>query len=221
MRRGAEGRLTFMTSEQSVSHVVRTGGLGAGEAEEGLSYAFRARMIGPGSRFHLHEGVLHWSVGARSGALKLSDVTQVRLTFHPGQLAAASYEMRVSGRGGERLRIGSVSRTSLTSVDDNRAGYTAFLRALHAGLQPYAARVRFEGGLAPWRWWLMSGLAAITLIGLAAVLVSALTYSQWSVTVLLLVLCPLLAWPLVETLWRNQPQPYTPSDLPIRLVPAG
>ncbi|OYW40969.1 MAG: hypothetical protein B7Z45_04025, partial [Azorhizobium sp. 12-66-6] len=92
--------------------------------------------------------------------------------------------------------------------------------ALHAALQPHAGGIVFDGGLSPWRWWLMGGLAVITALGLVAVLASALRNADWTAGALIAVLCPLLAWPLWEMLWRNRPEPYSPSALPVRLLPS-
>lgn len=185
---------------------------------DGLVYAARPKMMGPGSRFRLHDGMLDWAVGARSGRLALGDVVAVRLTYHPGQLASPNYEMRLKGRGGEDLKIGSLSRTSVTGVEDNRAAYAAFVRAVHGALPPKAT-IRFDGGLPSWRWGLMSVLGAITACGLIAVVASAVLNGQWTVAALMAVLCPLLGWPLAETLWRNTPAPYSPNALPTRLIP--
>lgn len=184
-----------------------------------ITYAARPRLIGPGSRFRLSQGVLEWQVGARSGTLRMADVTEVRLSYHPGQLAASNFEMRLKGRDGTNLKIGSLSRTSITGIEDNRAAYAAFVRAVHAALQGNAG-VQYAAGLPAWRWWLMAVLAGITGCGLVAVVVSALGNAQWTVAALLGILCPVLAWPLVETLWRNTPALYGPQDLPPRLVPA-
>ncbi|MEP9378136.1 hypothetical protein ABLE91_15575 [Aquabacter sp. CN5-332] len=185
---------------------------------DGLVYAARPKMMGPGSRFRLHDGVLDWTVGPRSGRLALADVASVRLSYHPGQLASPNYEMRLKGRGGEDLKIGSLSRTSVTGIEDNRRAYAAFVRAVHGALPP-AASIRFDGGLPSWRWGLMSVLGAITACGLLAVLASAVLSGQWPVAALMAVLTPLLGWPLAETLWRNKPAPYSPNDLPTRLIP--
>lgn len=177
-------------------------------------------MVGPGSHFRLHEGVLHWRVGARAGALKLSDVTAVRLAYRPGQLGSPTFEAVVKARGGLSLRIGSMSRTSITKVENHDAAYVAFLRALHAGLAPHAGRIRFEAGLPRWRWWLMAGLGALTVAGLAAVLFHAVTARDWPLAALLLILCPTLGWPALETLRRNTPALYRPGDLPALLIPS-
>ncbi|MEP9366896.1 hypothetical protein [Xanthobacter sp. VNH20] len=193
---------------------------GAPPAEEGLIYSFRPRLIGSGSRFRLDGETLHWAVGARSGALHLRDVVRVRLSYHPGQLASPNYQTVIHGKAGEKLTIGSLSRTSITNVDDHRKAYAAFIAALHGALRPYASAIVFDGGLPPWRWWLMSALAGVTALGLVAVLASALGNADWTVGALILVLCPLLAWPLAEMLWRNQPAPYSPSALPARLLPS-
>lgn len=184
-----------------------------------VTYSARPRMVGPGSRFHLENGILDWSIGARSGRLALADVVAVRLSYHPGQLAAPNFEMRLRGRNGESLRVGSLSRTSITSVEDNRAAFAAFVRAVHAGLNGNSATA-FDAGLARWRWGLMSALGAVTACGLLAVLASALAQNQWTVAAVMAVLCPVLGWPLAETLWRNVPGTYSPDALPARLMPA-
>lgn len=185
-----------------------------------LSYAYRSKMIGPGSRFRLTGGVLEWDVGARSGKLALADVTKVRLLYSPGQLASPSYEMRLTGRSGETVRIGSLSRTAVAQVQDHRAQYVPFIQALHAGLAPHAAGIMFAGGLPPWRWWLMAGLTTMTIAGLLAVLATVALASQWAVAAVVVILSLLLGWPVAEMLWRNQPVRYAPSALPSRLVPA-
>lgn len=183
-----------------------------------ITYASRPRLIGPGSRFRLSGGVLEWQVGARSGALRLADVTEVRLSFQPGQLGSPNYQMRLKGREGTLLKVGSLSRTAITGVEDNRAAYAAFVRAVHAALRG-TPDVRYVAGLPAWRWWIMAGLGTMTACGLVAVLASTLVNSQWTAAALLAVLCPVLGWPLVEMLWRNRPASYTPPDLPPRLIP--
>lgn len=185
-----------------------------------LTYAYRSRMIGPGSRFRLRDGVLEWDVGARSGRLALADVTKVRLVYSPGQLASPMYEMRLTARSGETLRIGSLSRTSVTQVQDHRAQFLPFIRAVHAGLEPHATGITFLGGLPPWRWWLMAGLTTFTMAGLLAVLATVALASQWAVAAVVVILSLLLGWPVAEMLWRNQPVRYAPSALPSRLLPA-
>ena len=185
-----------------------------------LTYAFRSRMIGPGSRFRLQGGVLEWDVGARSGRLALNDVVKVRLTYTPGQLASPMYEMRLTGRNGESVRIGSLSRTSVTQVEDHRPAYVRFIRALHGEMAAHAARMTFLGGMPAWRWWLMAGLATFTFAGLLAVLATVALAGQWPVAAVVVILGLLLGWPVGEMLWRNQPVRYDPSALPTRLVPA-
>lgn len=190
------------------------------EDDATLTYSYRSKMIGPGSRFRLRDGVLEWDVGARSGKLALADVTKVRLVYSPGQLASPMYEMRLSARTGETLRIGSLSRTSVAQVQDHRVQYVPFIQALHAELVPHATGITFSGGLPAWRWWLMAGLTTLTMAGLLAVLASVALASQWAVAAVVVILSLLLGWPVAEMLWRNQPVLYGPSALPTRLVPA-
>ncbi len=186
------------------------------DGPNGLVYSAKTRLIGPGTRFHLHDGMLDWIMGTRAGSLALADVVSVRLTFSLGQLGAAHYYMQVRGKAGEHLKVGSMSRKSVTSFEDNGAAYAAFVRAFHAALP---RTVRFEAGLPTWRWRLTGLVGAVTVGCLLWLFGKAAVNGQWAMIGLLLLLCPMLAWPLGQTLWRNSPALYSPSSLPARLLP--
>lgn len=193
---------------------------GAGRAAgEAASYAFQPRIGGAGARFSLAPGRLNWSVGPREGSLAFTDIREVRLFFSPAKLASASYEVLVVGAGGEKLRIGSVSRVSLTGIKDQGADYAAFLRAFLAALGASPARPAYVAGFAGWRWWLMVPLAIGTVMAMIAILGLALWRGQWVFTVLLGLLGAVVVWPTVEMLWRNRPGTFTPQDPPAYLLP--
>lgn len=192
---------------------------GLTSTDQGLIYMYRARMMGPVSRFCLSGDHLDWSVGAQSGRLRLADVERVRLVYLPGQIVSPSYEVRLTTRAGLDLRIGSLSRTSMTLVEDNRAAYAQFLAALHGALAPHAGRIRFVAGFPVWRWRLLVGLGALTLAGVMTLLIRAMLAGEGGLAIVLCALGALLAWPILEMAWRNRPASYSPMDPPMRLAP--
>ncbi|WP_029005198.1 hypothetical protein [Azorhizobium doebereinerae] len=187
------------------------------------SYAYRPRMIGAATRVVLDtsaaEGALEWTVGARSGRLRLKDITRLRLRHDLGQLGSSSYALLIEGRGTPTLRLGSTSRTGLTAVKDHGPAFVAFLAALHAALAAQNIAVRYEAGLPAWRWWAMMALGLVTAAGIAWVVAAAFLSGMRTEGLVIIGLALVLAWPLVETLWRNRPGSYSPSAPPARLLP--
>lgn len=188
-------------------------------AQTRVSYAYLPRLGGAGVRLELAPGVLLWGVGPKEGHLPLGDVTAVRLHFLPAKFAAPSFEMVISGRDGTRLKAGSSSRISLTGVRDQKEDYAAFVRAFHRALGA-GAGVRFIGGYAPWRFWLMVAAGLVALAGLLAVFGFALAGEHWSFALFLGAMGAFVVWPTAQMIWRNRPVTYMAQNLPRHLLPA-
>lgn len=204
-----------MTMDAPEAGASRDSGTGA----EPFTYAFHPRLGGAGVTLTLEGDILHWTAGPRAGALPLSHVAEVNLLFSPAKFAAASFEARIRARSGEKVLIGSASRTSLTAVSDQGPAYAAFVRALHARLAEAGRDVSYRAGYAPWRWWLMTALAVIAVLGLVAVVMATLLTGAWLVAAVLLVLLLFMGEPMANQLVRNRPGSYRPDALPSRLMP--
>lgn len=193
------------------------------EGEGRLAYAYRPRMMGAATRVVLDtraaEGMLEWTVGARSGRLPLGGITRLRLRHELGQLGSASYALIIESRDQPTLRLGSHSRAGLTALKEHGPDFVRFLGALHDALAREGVGVRYVAGLPAWRWWAMMALGLVTGAGIvwlaAAAFMSGMRTEAWVTLGLALV----LAWPLAETMWRNRPGDYSPSAPPPRLLP--
>lgn len=194
---------------------------------EDASYAYQPRLGGAGTRATLSGDAISYAVGAREGRISLRDVAGVRLRFHPAKFAHSSFETEIRTWGGEKLKLGSVSRISLTGVRDQGPDYAAFVRAVHERLADLDTAggfrgqpgVTYRGGFATLRWWLVAVLGFATLAGLVAIFGIALIDRQWSFAAFLAVLSAFVAWPTVEMIVRNRPVRYRPRAVPERLLP--
>ncbi|MFS8038255.1 hypothetical protein ACI7BZ_15080 [Xanthobacter sp. AM11] len=194
--------------------------MSAEAAAPGLAYSWLPRLGGAGVRLRLAPPDLYWGVGLAEGHIALSDISDVRLRFVPARFGSPSYEIELAGRSGARVKVGSISRLSITGVRDQRAEFGAFVRALHAALASAGGRVSFRGGYAPWRFWLMAVMGAVAGAGLVAVFAAALMDRQWNYALFLGVLSAFVMWPTAQMIWRNRPVSYTPQDIPAHLLPA-
>ncbi|MGE4371755.1 MAG: hypothetical protein AB7E29_02460 [Xanthobacter sp.] len=186
-----------------------------------VRYAYLPRLGGGGVQLALHEQALHWSVGPRTGVLALADVQRVHLFFQHAKFAASSYDMQIEGRDGTRLPLSSASRTSLTRVENQSADYAAFVHAFHQAMESSTARqVEYCGGYGRWRWSVMVLLGSITCLALLAVVGMEARDGEWLFSGLVAMFGLVLAWPMAEALWRNQPVIYAPQNLPRALLPA-
>lgn len=196
-------------------------------AAEGLTYAYQPRLGGAGTRLTLDGDVLGFAVGPREGRLDLRDVSGVRLVFQPAKFAHASFEMRLRTWDGRRLKLGSVSRVSLTGVRDQGAEYAAFVRALHERLGRLGASgairghppVAFTGGFSHLRWWVTAAVGLAALAVMVGVLGFALIDRQWVVAAFIAALSAFTALPMVEMISRNKPVTYRPDAIPPQLLP--
>ncbi len=183
------------------------------------TYGFLPRLGGAGIRFELHADALEWDMDMRKGRLLLRDVEQVHLLFQHAKFGSSCFEMRLVARDGTRLVASSVSRVALTRMEDQRVQYTAFVRAFHRAVAASGAQVEWTGGYKRWRWNFMVGLGLVTLVALLVVLVMSMDNGKWMFIAMLTVFAAVLAWPMMEALWRNQPVIYGPEHLPHRLLP--
>lgn len=183
------------------------------------SYSFLPRLGGAGVQLELTSTGVNWTMGVRTGHLAFQDVTRVHLVFQPAKFATASFEMRVEGRGGERILVSSASRVALTRVETQGPAYLAFVEAFHRAVGATGIPVEWKAGYGRLRWWLMAGLGVLTLLALLVVLGLTLSEGQWIFSGLLVLFSAVLIWPMAEALWRNQPSDYEPSKPPVRLLP--
>lgn len=183
------------------------------------TYAFLPRLGGAGVRLELHADVLEWDMGMRKGRLALKDVSRVHLLFQHAKFGSSCFEMRLEGREGTRLVASSVSRVALTRMEDQREAFTTFVRAFHKAVATSGAQVEWVGGYGRLRWNIMVALGLATLAALVAVLLMSMEGGQWMFIAIVSLFAVLLAWPMAEALWRNQPVHYGPEHLPQRLLP--
>lgn len=191
-----------------------------GGRDDAPTYSCVPRLGATGVRLRVAPPMLEWTLGAQQGCLAFADITAVHLRFQAAKFGGSSYEMEIGTRDGTRLRIASVTRTSLTGVRDQKADYAAFVRAFHRARAEAGGACSFKGGFPPWRFWMMAVMGAVAGAGLVAVVLLALAERQWTFALFLAGLAAFVIWPTAELIWRNRPVDYTPQAIPAHLLPA-
>lgn len=192
----------------------------AGEVEgEGTVYGYRPRMIGSGYSYRLGEHSLEWVMGSFRGQVPYPMIATVRLGYRPSNFGSRRYIAEIWPRKGAKLEIASASYKSPVALEDQGPAYRAFMGELHRRIAASGADCRFEAGFAPWRWWPMAALAAVTAAALIYVGARTLASGDLSSTLLVAAFMVLFGWQMWPLVTRNRPQRYDPRHIPEQVLP--
>lgn len=80
----------------------------------GLSYAYKASLVGSAYRFGLTEDRLTWQVGGRSGLWPYTDIAAVRLSYRPISMQPQRFCADIDHVSGARIRVLSTTWQTVT-----------------------------------------------------------------------------------------------------------
>lgn len=175
-----------------------------------LTFTSRRSLFEKPTTYTLSEDALTaQEEGKAPVVLPFSQVEGVHLTCtHTKQ--RVYHECRVIGRGQKVVKFRTPSYSGLAQFDDLRATYVPFVQALHERLRGYPGTIRFRGGSLP------TFLLAAGVFGVIAVMaVAALPAGLWFVSLAL----AFVLWRLWPSIPPSKPREYTPSDIPLILLP--
>ena len=186
---------------------------------EPLGYAYRPSLLGPAAEFRLGDDVLDWSLGRRSGRIRLRDLRQVRMSFKPSSMQPYRFATELWAEGAPRLEIVSSSWKSMVEQERLDARYAAFVTELHRRVAQAGAPARFLQGKPAILYW--PGLALFVVVGLllAALVPRALQAHTLGGAVFILAFLALFLWQGGNFFRRNRPGSYRPEALPPELLP--
>ena len=186
---------------------------------EPLGYVYRPSLLGPAAEFRLGDDVLDWSLGRRSGRIRLRDLRQVRMSFKPSSMQPYRFATELWAEGAPRLEIVSSSWKSMVEQERLDARYAAFVTELHRRIAQAGAPARFLQGKPAILYW--PGLALFVVVGLllAALVPRALQAHTLGGAVFILAFLALFLWQGGNFFRRNRPGSYRPEALPPELLP--
>jgi len=185
----------------------------------GISYAYKASLIGSAHQFELTDRGLAWKISGRSGVWAYRDVTGVSMSFRPTSMQAHRFRTDVRHKDGDRIRIVSTNWQTVSLMTPQDNGYRAFIEGLHARMAAAGSTAKLTGGLP-------SGLysAALVFVGLlalamAGLFVRAIATGEYAGALFLVGFALLFNWQIGGFIRRNKPITYTFGHLPQSLLP--
>jgi hypothetical protein len=188
------------------------------EAEEGLVYSFRPRLVGAAFAFRLARETLDWQLGNRAGQLPYPMIGRVRLGFRLGTFMGRRYTAEIFPRKGGRFEIASTSARSIFDNADQGAAYREFVTELHRRIGA-SSGCRFEAGMAAWRWWPSVVVTGALLLGVLVIAGRAVLDVQIVPGLIVLAVGVLFLWQMGSLLLRNRPRTYAADAIPEDVLP--
>jgi hypothetical protein len=185
----------------------------------GLSYAYKASLVGSAYRFELTEDRLAWHVGGRSGLWPYTDIAAVRLSYRPISMQPRRFRADIDHVSGARIRVLSTTWQTVTLMKPQDSDYRAFLIELHRRLKRAGSGAILVGGLRPGLHHAAVAVLAIVAVSLSGLFIRAAATGEWAGALFLVGFAALFWWQIGGFIRRNRPRRYTFDELPEQLLP--
>ncbi len=195
----------------------------------GVSYAYKASLIGAAHRFELTDAGLSWHIGSRSGLWPYAGISAIRLSYRPVSMQSRRFRADIESTGLEStgLEQSSLGRIAVLSTSWQTAAlmapqdedYRAFITQLHARMKQAASKAALTGGLRPRIYATAVVLLILVAMAMAGLFIRAVAIGEWAGALFLVGFAALFAWQVGGFVARNRPRAYTFDDLPAALLP--
>ena len=190
----------------------------AGEGA-GVSYAYKASLIGSAHAFELTDAGLSWRIAGRSGVWSYADISAVKLSYRPVSMQQQRFRADIDSAKGGRIAILSTSWQTATLMAPQGQLYRDFIVALHRRMQAAGSQAMLTGGLGTKTYTAALALLAVLAVSMTGLLLRALLTSQWTGALFLVGFAVLFAWQVGGFVTRNRPRRYRFDHLPDALLP--
>ncbi len=188
-------------------------------APPGISYDFKASLIGVTQHFELTDDGLSWRIGDKRSVWPYADIATIGLSYRPVSMQSRRFRADIANRSGERLAIISTTWQTVALMTTQDESYRLFITALHRRLAQHGDRVMLTGGVRPLTYALSMALVALVTLAMAGLLIRAIGAGA-TAGALFLVACGLVfGWQIGGFMLRNRPRTYTLDALPKDLLP--
>ena len=203
-------------NELSESHEDLTG---AADCAAGVSYAYKASLIGSAHRFELTDDGLSWHVGGKSGVWRYQDIASIRLSYRPISMQSRRFRADIENADRQRIAIISTTWQTVALMSPQDKEYRGFITQLHARLAEAGSRAELIGGIKSGAY--LGGVAMLALVAIAVtgLLARAVATGAYGGALFLIGFAVLFGWQIGGFIRRNKPRRYTFGDLPKELLP--
>lgn len=186
-----------------------------------VSYTHRPRPLSADVTLRLEDDTLAMTTGMGSSDVPLADIVQVRLLYAPTNLSRKVFRTILTLKDGRRIGYGSVAWRSITDLDLRNEAYSAFTRALIAGVAAANPSCRWLTGH-PWlQWLLVCAIAAGAGLGIGSLIWTALRDGHLPAAALGVLIGAVAFWQVGPLIRLNRPGQFEPDAPPDALLPSG
>jgi len=185
----------------------------------GLSYVYKASLIGSAHRFELTDAGLAWHVAGRSGVWPYADIAAIRLSYRPVSMQSQRFRADIEHVSGARIAVLSTTWQTVTLMTPQDRDYRAFITQLHRRLKEAGSKAELIGGLRPILYQAGLALLAVVTVAMSGLLIRALATGEWAGALFLIGFAALFGWQIGGFVRRNRPRRYGFDDVPEALLP--
>ena len=185
----------------------------------GLSYAYKASLIGSAHQFELQPDGIAWQAGRRSGVWRYADIALLRMSYRPMSMQTRRFRTDIENRRGERIAVLSTTWQTVTLMKPQDEAYRAFIVELHRRLAAAGQRVTLMGGIKPVVHFAALAVAGLVTVAIAGLLARALATGAIGGALFIAGFAALFCWQIGGFLFRNKPRTYAFDALPQQLLP--
>jgi hypothetical protein len=189
------------------------------ETAAGVSYAYKASLIGAAHQFELTDDGLSWQAGSKSGVWPYPDIAAVRLSYRPVSMQSRRFRADIESASGQRIVILSTSWQTVALMAPQDRAYRAFIMQLHARMRQAGSKAALIGGIGPKTHVAGIVVLALVAIAIAGLLIRAIATGEWAGGVFLVGFAALFTWQIGGFVLRNRPHAYAFDHLPEALLP--
>jgi hypothetical protein len=193
--------------------------LGAGAAEPGAAYAYKASLIGAAQQFELTEDGLLWRIGPKSGLWPYATIARVRLSYRPVSMQSRRFCAEIWDVGGARLRLFSTTWQTVALMAPQDDAFRSFIVELHQRMMVAGSHAELIGGLRPGVHIAALAVTAIVASAMVGLLAQAVATGSWAGALFIVGFAALFGFQIGGFLRRNRPRSYTFEHLPKELLP--
>jgi hypothetical protein len=187
--------------------------------QPGVSYVYKASLIGSAHRFELTDDGLSWHVGGKSGVWPYADIATVRLTYRPVSMQSRRFRCDIEHANRQRVSVVSTTWQTVTLMTPQDNDYRAFIVALHRRLAQAGDNPTLVGGLKPAIYAAGVAILALVAIAVTGLLARAVATGALGGALFLIGFAALFGWQIGGFIRRNKPRRYGFDSVPAELLP--
>ena len=186
---------------------------------DGISYSYKASLIGGPQRFTLSDAGLSWYIGRGHNVWPYAAIAAIRLSYRPVSMQSRRFRADIHNRSGERLVLLSTSWQTVALMVPQDESYRLFMLELHRRLAAADSKAVLSGGVRPVLYTISAAVIGVVVLAMIGLILRALATESYAGALFLVAVAAVFGWQIGGFMRRNKPCIYTLDKMPQQLLP--